>query len=98
MEPKTGSNDTDFSKYNRPIEPSGPNPCSYIRGPGHCQPPKWYVMVHSIPYSMWYVIIIFFLKKESSLFINRYLSFFYIINWFLLISDIFFISRWNCFL
>ncbi|KAL9363502.1 hypothetical protein Peur_046287 [Populus x canadensis] len=40
MEPKTGSNDTDFSKYNRPIEPSGPNPCSYIRGPGHCQPPK----------------------------------------------------------
>ncbi|KAG6772868.1 hypothetical protein POTOM_024294 [Populus tomentosa] len=40
MEPKTGSNDTDFSKYNRPIAPSGPNPCSYMRGPGHCQPPK----------------------------------------------------------
>ena len=49
MEPKTGSNDTDFSKYNRPIEPSGPNPCSYMRGPGHCQPPKWYFMVHSFP-------------------------------------------------
>lgn len=62
MEPKTGSNDTDFSKYNRPIEPSGPNPCSYTRGPGHCQPPKWYFMVHSIPYSMWYVI---FLKKKK---------------------------------
>ncbi|KAL9400408.1 hypothetical protein Peur_009369 [Populus x canadensis] len=43
MEPKTGSNDTDFSKYNRPIEPSGPNPCSYTRGPGHCQPPKYHV-------------------------------------------------------
>ncbi|KAF9681289.1 hypothetical protein SADUNF_Sadunf06G0210300 [Salix dunnii] len=40
MEQEIGSNGTYFSKYNRPIEPSGPNPCSYPRGPGHCQPPK----------------------------------------------------------
>uniref|UniRef100_A0A2K2A8K1 Uncharacterized protein n=1 Tax=Populus trichocarpa TaxID=3694 RepID=A0A2K2A8K1_POPTR len=29
-----------FPQRNRPVQPSGPNPCSFIPGSGHCKPPK----------------------------------------------------------
>ncbi|KAL9363499.1 hypothetical protein Peur_046284 [Populus x canadensis] len=30
-----------YSKQsNRHVQPSGPNPCSYLRGAGHCKPHK----------------------------------------------------------
>jgi|UniRef100_A0A3N7F5C0 hypothetical protein len=30
-----------YSKQsNRHVQPSGPNPCSYLPGAGHCKPPK----------------------------------------------------------
>ncbi|CAK7353856.1 unnamed protein product [Dovyalis caffra] len=40
MKPKIGPNDKNFPQNNRPIEPSGPNPCSYLPGPGHCKSPS----------------------------------------------------------
>ncbi|KAG6770795.1 hypothetical protein POTOM_026490 [Populus tomentosa] len=29
-----------FPQSNRPTQPSVPNPCSYMPGPGQCKPPK----------------------------------------------------------
>ncbi|KAG6772861.1 hypothetical protein POTOM_024287 [Populus tomentosa] len=28
------------TQSNRPVQPSGPNPCSYLPGSGQCKPPK----------------------------------------------------------
>ena len=30
---------------NRPVQPSGPNPCSYVPGSGQCKPPRWCMYV-----------------------------------------------------
>ncbi|KAL9363504.1 hypothetical protein POPTR_006G261022v4 [Populus trichocarpa] len=38
--PKFGASSMYFPQSNRPIQPSGPNPCSYLSGPGQCKPPK----------------------------------------------------------
>ncbi|CAK7353858.1 unnamed protein product [Dovyalis caffra] len=38
--PKFEARDTYFPQSNRPVQPSGPNPCSYLPAPGHCKPPK----------------------------------------------------------
>ncbi|KAJ6361289.1 hypothetical protein OIU78_001852 [Salix suchowensis] len=35
--PKFGSSTTRFPESKGPAEPSGPNHCSYIPGPGHCK-------------------------------------------------------------
>ncbi|CAK7353862.1 unnamed protein product [Dovyalis caffra] len=38
--PKFEASGTYFPQSNRPVQPSGPNPCSYLPGPGQCKPPK----------------------------------------------------------
>lgn len=45
--PKFGASSMYFPQSNRPIQPSGPNPCSYLSGPGQCKPPKW-CMLHIV--------------------------------------------------
>ncbi|KAF9681288.1 hypothetical protein SADUNF_Sadunf06G0210200 [Salix dunnii] len=30
---------TYYPQSNRPVQPSGPNPCSYLPGQGECKPP-----------------------------------------------------------
>lgn len=44
-----------FPQRNRPVQPSGPNPCSFIPGSGHCKPPKWCTLhiVHQHMGSYW---------------------------------------------
>ncbi|KAF9665938.1 hypothetical protein SADUNF_Sadunf16G0177200 [Salix dunnii] len=38
--PELGVSSMYFPQSNRPVQPSGPNPCSYLPGPGLCKPPK----------------------------------------------------------
>jgi len=38
--PRFGASSTHFPQSNRPVQPSAPNPCSYIPGKGECKPPK----------------------------------------------------------
>ncbi|KAJ6743882.1 hypothetical protein OIU85_017783 [Salix viminalis] len=38
--PKFGASRMYFPQSNRPIQPSDPNPCSYLASTGQCKPPK----------------------------------------------------------
>ncbi|KAF9681287.1 hypothetical protein SADUNF_Sadunf06G0210000 [Salix dunnii] len=38
--PKFRASSMNFPQSNRLVQPSGPNPCSYVPGSGHCKPPK----------------------------------------------------------
>ncbi|KAG6772869.1 hypothetical protein POTOM_024296 [Populus tomentosa] len=38
--PKFGASSMFSPQSDRPTQPSVPNPCSYIPGPGQCKPPK----------------------------------------------------------
>ncbi|KAL9363494.1 hypothetical protein Peur_046279 [Populus x canadensis] len=39
-QPKFRARSMYSSQSNRPVQPSGPNPCSYLPGSGQCKPPK----------------------------------------------------------
>ncbi|KAI5568751.1 hypothetical protein POPTR_012G045950v4 [Populus trichocarpa] len=39
-QPKFRASSMYSPQSNRPVQPSGPNPCSHLPGPGQCKPPK----------------------------------------------------------
>ncbi|KAJ6361290.1 hypothetical protein OIU78_001853 [Salix suchowensis] len=39
-QPKFRASSMYFPQSNRPVQPSRPNPCSYLPGSGHCKPSK----------------------------------------------------------
>jgi len=39
-QPKFRASSMYSPQSNRPVQPSGPNPCSNLPGPGHCKPPS----------------------------------------------------------
>ncbi|PNT33848.1 hypothetical protein POPTR_006G260300v4 [Populus trichocarpa] len=39
-QPKSRASSMYSPQSNRPVQPSGPNPCSYLPGSGQCKPPK----------------------------------------------------------
>ncbi|KAL9363495.1 hypothetical protein Peur_046280 [Populus x canadensis] len=39
-QPKSRASSMYSTQSNRPVQPSGPNPCSFLPGSGHCKPPK----------------------------------------------------------
>jgi hypothetical protein len=42
-QPKFRASSMYSSQSNSPVQPSGPNPCSFLPGSGHCKPPKWFM-------------------------------------------------------
>jgi hypothetical protein len=46
-QPKFRASSMYSSQSNRPVQPSGPNPCSFLPGSGQCKPPKWCMFDHA---------------------------------------------------
>jgi hypothetical protein len=85
-----------YSKQsNRHVQPSSPNPCSYLRGAGHCKPPKWCMFhIYHPSAHTWYVC--FWKKKILFVFFSYFLIIFFfqimrfVIRWCL--NDV----KWLC--
>uniref|UniRef100_A0A6N2N887 Uncharacterized protein n=1 Tax=Salix viminalis TaxID=40686 RepID=A0A6N2N887_SALVM len=44
-QPKFQASSMHFPQSNRPVQPSRPNPCSYLPGSGHCKPQRILLMM-----------------------------------------------------
>jgi hypothetical protein len=78
--PRFGASSTHFPQSNRPVQPSAPNPCSYIPGKGECKPPKWCFSIVHPRQACSYIHDLFQIKDliSSYLYINGYFLGFFI--------------------